>query len=184
MAPDALLELVLLYLILPMWLLAGFADALCHRVLHIERSAGWRESALHWLMLSELGAGVVALLLLENNALVIALFASMCLAHEVTMLADLRYAHAHRDIPPAEQWVHGILQATPWSVLLVICVLHPWQALALLGLGEEAARWTLERRDTMLPRAYLPVFFTAACLLVIAPFLAEAWRTVRVARGR
>ena len=182
MASAALLEALLLYLILPAWLFAGFGDALCHRALRIEKTSGWRESALHWVMLAELGVGVAAILLLEINASVIALFAIACLAHEVTMVADLGYAHAHRDIPPVEQWVHGIQQAMPWIVLLCIVLLHPAQALALLGLGDEPARWALERRQPGLPRGYLLAFAGGALLLVGLPFGREAWRAARAAR--
>jgi len=179
MASAPFLEAILLYLILPAWLLAGFADAMCHRALRIERTSGWRESALHWLMLAELGGGVLAILLLEMNALVIALFALVCLAHEVTMVADLGYAHAHRDIPPVEQWVHGIQQAIPWIVLLAICVLHPGQALALVGLGAEMPRWTLELRDPPLPPRYLFSLAAGAVLIVGLPFALEAWRAAK-----
>jgi hypothetical protein len=182
MAPAALLEVVLFYLILPVWLLAGFADALCHRALRIEATSGWRESALHWLMLGELGMGVIAILLLDINALVIALFAVACLAHEVTMVADLGYAHARRDIPPVEQWVHGIQQAIPWIVLLAIVILHPGQALALLGLGNEPARWSLELRQPPLPFGYLTSLAVLALLLVGMPFAREMWRAVQAPR--
>ncbi len=183
MSSAALLELLLFYLILPVWLLAGLGDALCHRALGIHRTSGWRESAVHWLMLAELGLGMLAILLLEVNALVIALFAIACLAHEVTMAVDLAYAHAHRDIPPVEQWVHGIQQAIPWIVLLCIAVLHPGQAMALLGLGGESARWTLEWREPGLPPGYLLAFAGAALLLVGLPFAREAWRAAHAVRS-
>jgi len=182
MTPAALLEVLLFYLILPVWLLAGFADASCHRVLRIEATSGWRESALHWLMMAELGMGVLAILLLEINALVIALFAIACLAHEVTMVADLGYAHTRRDIPPVEQWVHGIQQAIPWIVLLAIAVLHPGQALALLGLGSEPARWSPALREPALPSGYLASIAVLALLLVGLPFAREMWRAVHARR--
>jgi len=182
MAPAALLEVVLFYLILPVWLLAGFADALCHRALRIEATSGWRESALHWLMLAELGMSVLAILLLDINALVIALFAIACLAHEVTMVADLSYAHARRNIPPVEQWVHGIQQGIPWIVLLAIVILHPGQALALLGLNGEPARWALELREPPMPLGYLASFGVMALLLVGLPFARELSRAVHPSR--
>jgi len=182
MTPAAFLEILLFYLILPVWLLAGFADASCHRWLRIEATSGWRESALHWLMVAELGLGVLAILLLEINALVIALFAMACLAHEVTMVADLGYAYTRRDIPPVEQWVHGIQQAVPWIVLLAIAVLHPGQALALLGLGSEPARWWLALREPPLPFGYLTSVAVLAFLFVGLPFAREMWRAIRLSR--
>jgi hypothetical protein len=53
-ATALLLQKVLLYGVLPLWMLAGFGDWLCHRVEHIEHTAGTKESALHWAMLAEL----------------------------------------------------------------------------------------------------------------------------------
>ncbi|MCC7546415.1 MAG: diguanylate cyclase [Burkholderiales bacterium] len=177
-----MLEHLLLYGILPVWLLAGFADARCRRALHIETPSGWRESAPHWLMLVELGVGVLAILLLEIDALVLMLFAIACLAYELTMMADLRYAHAHRDIPSVEQWVHGIQQAIPWMVLLALAVLHPGQALALFGLGGEPPRWTFRLRDPALPPVYLISFVSLAVLLVGLPFAREMGRAARASR--
>ena len=46
-------RLVLMYGLVPLWLLAGAGDWLCHRLTHIERNAGVRESLLHMLMLAE-----------------------------------------------------------------------------------------------------------------------------------
>jgi hypothetical protein len=43
----------LLGFVLPLWLVAGVADWLCHRKADIEHTAGPSESAMHLLMLSE-----------------------------------------------------------------------------------------------------------------------------------
>ena len=67
-------------------------------------------------------------------------------------------------------------------VVLCIVLLHPAQALALLGLGDEPARWALERRQPGLPRGYLLAFAGGALLLVGLPFGREAWRAARAAR--
>ena len=39
--------LLLGYLILPLWIAAGFADYLCHRAARISENSGAQESALH-----------------------------------------------------------------------------------------------------------------------------------------
>lgn len=180
MNSASFLEAVLFAVLLPVWLLAGFADALCHRVLRIETSAGWRESALHWLMLAELGVGLAAVLLLEVNALAIAIFAIACVLHEITMVVDLRYASARRVIPPVEQWVHGVQQAIPWMVLLVLCALQPGQALALIGVGGAAPDFSL--RLAPVPAAYLASFIAAGVLVVALPFALELLRGLRAVR--
>lgn len=67
MLPDPLV-LILMYFIVPLWLIAGFADWLCHRASHIEKTAGVKESALHLLQFAEIGLGLLAALFLEINA--------------------------------------------------------------------------------------------------------------------
>jgi hypothetical protein len=51
---------VLMYFVLPLWLLAGFADYLCHRVAQIENTTGAKESVIHLLMFAEMGIPVLA----------------------------------------------------------------------------------------------------------------------------
>jgi hypothetical protein len=45
--------LILMYFVLPLWLIAGFADWLCHRASHIESTTGAKESLIHLLMFVE-----------------------------------------------------------------------------------------------------------------------------------
>src|SRR4051812_24630463 len=65
-------RLALMYFVMPLWLLAGFADYLCHRAAHIESTSGPKESVLHLLLLAEMGVPVLAALFFEINAFVIA----------------------------------------------------------------------------------------------------------------
>jgi hypothetical protein len=46
---------LLVYVVLPLWVIAGFADYLCHRASNIGHANGMRESIIHWLMLAEVG---------------------------------------------------------------------------------------------------------------------------------
>ena len=66
------LEAVLLYGVLPLWLLAGFGDWLCHRVQRIEHSTGLKESLLHLAMIAELGIGPAPVPKAKLSAAVIA----------------------------------------------------------------------------------------------------------------
>ena len=45
MGADEVLRGMLMYFVMPLWLAAGFADYLCHRATHIERTSGWKESS-------------------------------------------------------------------------------------------------------------------------------------------
>lgn len=164
---------LLLYVLMPVWMLAGFGDYLCHRWLGIEHNAGERESRLHLLMIGELGAGIAAALFLQLTAAVLAFLIVICIAHEITMWRDLLYASTQRRIPVIEQWLHGIQQAMPWVGLALILVLHREQAAALVGLGEARADWSLRWKDEPLPPLHILAVFLAGGVLVVLPFLGE-----------
>lgn len=53
---DDAIRFLLMCVIVPLWLLVGLGDWLCHRLTHIERNAGAKESLLHLLMLVEIGS--------------------------------------------------------------------------------------------------------------------------------
>jgi hypothetical protein len=44
----------LMYFVLPLWLVAGFADYLCHRAANIEGTSGVKETLLHLLQFAEM----------------------------------------------------------------------------------------------------------------------------------
>ncbi|MGY4286956.1 hypothetical protein ACVWXO_006176 [Bradyrhizobium sp. LM2.7] len=55
--------------------------------------------------------------------------------HEATAIWDVRYASAMREISPAEQHVHSVLEMLPLTGLLLVIALH-WSAFtALFGFG-------------------------------------------------
>ena len=177
--------LLLLYLVLPLWILAGTADWLFHRRQRIECNAGVKESVLHLLMFVEIAVPVLACLLLDINALVFALMLAAFALHEATSLWDVSYAASRRRVPPLEQHVHSFLEILPLTAGLLVAVLHWPQALALFGAGPEPARWDLAWKRPALPPAYVAAVIAAAALLAGLPFLEELQRTLRVrARSR
>lgn len=129
-----------------------------------------------------LGVGLLAVLLLQIDAAVIALLIGVCIAHELTTWWDLSYASSQRRIPLPEQWVHGVQQMLPWVGLAGVMLLHRPQALALWGIGDEPARWAWRLKEPQLPLGYLSALAAAASLLVGLPFLEEALRCARVCR--
>lgn len=180
-ATAHLLERLLLGALLPVWLLAGLADWACHRRERIELSAGWKESALHLLMIGELGLAVVLLLWWQVTATVLLLVLALCVLHEITLWCDLGYATTQRVIPPIEQWVHGLQMGLPWLGLLTLCIAYRGQSLAILGLGTDAADWALRLRDPPVPTAAKAAVLVGAAVLVVLPFLQE-WQRCRAAR--
>jgi hypothetical protein len=173
-----LLNGLILYCLIPLWIVAGFADWLCHRTSNISENAGAKESAIHLLMLFEVGIPLVAGLFLEINALVLLLMGIGLAAHEATGLWDLHYAHGKRDISPLEQHVHSFQEMIPMMLFALVCLLNWEQFIALITWNDQA-RFLLERKRDPLPFAYLAGILSLATLFVGAPFIEEFLRTSR-----
>jgi len=173
----------LLYFILPVWLVAGMADWACHRASHIETTTGAKESVLHLLMLAEMGVPVLAALLLEINALILAGMVVAFLLHEATALWDVSYATSRRKVSPFEQHVHSFLEMLPLMGLSFLGCLHWPQAMAIVGLGPEQADWGIRLKAQPLPAGYLVTMLTLITLFEVLPFLEEFWRGWRANGG-
>lgn len=167
----------------PLLVLAGALDWACHRRLRIEFTAGLAESLLHLLMLALLGSALLAGLFLQPTAGLIALLAGAVLLHDGIYALDLRVALAAREIPALEQWVHGFQHLLPWAGVAGVMALSPGQARALLGLGGEAADWSLRLMDPLPPWPYVAALLAAALLFNVLPFLSEARRSARARRA-
>jgi hypothetical protein len=166
---------ILMFLVLPLWIAAGFADWACHRRTAIALTSGLKENLLHWLMFAELGVGVLAVALLEINAAVLLTVLVVFLLHQLTVYWDLHYSTLLRDVGPFEQMVHSFMEILPLLSLALLSLLAWPQVLALVGLGDLPADWSLRLKQEPLPPEYLQ----AAGLLVVAfnviPLLQETW---------
>jgi hypothetical protein len=174
-----IVQAVLQYFIVPLWIIAGTADWACHRYTGIERNAGTRESIFHLIMLAQVGVPVCAALFLEINALVIALIIVALVAHQLTALFDLRYTVNRRFIGPFEQQVHSFLELMPMVAGLLLVILHWPQFLSLFGRGDEAPDFALRAKQHPLSAAYVTGVLSAVVLLDLAPYLEEFWRCRR-----
>jgi hypothetical protein len=171
------LRAMLMYVVLPLWLAAGFADYLCHRAAHIERTSGWKESALHILQLAEMALPVLAALLLDINAGVILMMIACLILHHATAMWDVSYASATREIKPIEQHVHSVLEMLPLMGLLIVIALYFDQFAALFGAGE--ARFEIRLKSDPLPWPYLIAVLGLVLLFEVLPYLEELVRTLR-----
>lgn len=179
MDPAQATRILLMYFVVPLWLAAGVADWLCHRRTGIQCTSGAKESLIHLLMLVEMGVPVLAALMLEINAAVLAVMVAAFLLHEVTALWDVSYAVGRRKVTPVEQHVHSFLEMVPLMGLAFVAVLHAPQALALVGLGSEPADWGLRRKPEPLPTQYLVTVLAAVAVLEVLPYGEELWRCRR-----
>src|SRR3982750_4597592 len=73
MVDARIIELLLMYFVMPLWIAAGLADWACHPTVRLGDNAGPKESLLHLLMLVEIGIPVCAVLFLQVNASIILL---------------------------------------------------------------------------------------------------------------
>ncbi|MBZ9883446.1 diguanylate cyclase [Mesorhizobium sp. CA10] len=176
--------LILMYFILPVWLVAGFADWLCHRATHIESTTGAKESLIHLLMFAEVGIPLLAAMFLEVNALVIAVMIVTFFIHEATAIWDVRYATTARTVSPVEQHVHSFLEMIPLMGLVIVVALHWGQFLALFGAGTERARFDLTWKEQQLPVIYIAAVMTVIVLFELLPYVEEFFRGLRANSGR
>lgn len=175
---------ILMYVVFPLWVTAGFADWACHRRSRIAHTSGLRENLLHLLLFAQTGVGVAAVALLEVNAAVLALALAVFVVHELTAYWDLHFSVPRRRVGPFEQMVHSFMEILPLAALALLAALAWPQALALAGLGAEAADWSLRWKERPLPAQALVTGAAVVALFNAAPLLQETWSCVRVARER
>jgi len=168
---------ILMYVALPLWSLAGLADWWCHRRTAIERTGGLGESVFHLVMFVQMGLAGLAALLLEVNALLLALLALLFLTHEATVWFELRFVYPVRAIVPTEQMVHSFMEILPLGMLALLAALHAGQLPGLFGLG--AADWQLRPKAEPLPLGYIAAAVGGVFIVNLVPLLEEfarCWR--------
>jgi hypothetical protein len=169
---------VLAYVVLPLWVVCGFLDYLCHRATHVERATGIRESLIHWLMLAEVSVPLLLAVFFRINALVLAVMLIALVAHEITGYYDLKLAMATRKVTVFEHQVHSALEILPLAAILLLMTMHWPQTLALFGAGPERADFALALKEPPKWGAIIPP--AAAFIgLAILPYLEElvrGWR--------
>lgn len=185
MAPiESAITHVLLIGVMPVWVAAGVADWWCHRRSDIAHTSGPRESALHLLMITEVGTGVALALLFQPNALILAALIGLCALHQVTALIDSAYASRHRLIGPFEQHVHSFLDACPLVAVVLLALLNLPQAEALLGFADSPRDFRLLARDPMPPGWLVGAMVCVGALLGVLPFAEEFARGLRAKAAR
>jgi hypothetical protein len=175
---------ILVYLVFPLWVAAGFADWACHRRTGIAYTSGLKENLLHLLMFGQMGLAIAAIALLEINAAVLLFVFAIFILHQLTTYWDLHYSTVLRDVGPFEQMVHSFLEILPLLALALLAGAAWPQALALVGLGGEPRDWTLRLKEEPLPASYLWAGLAASLALNALPLLQETWSCALVRSTR
>jgi hypothetical protein len=180
MSTDALLQQLLMYIVVPVWLLAGLADYFCHRASRIEHTSGVPETLLHLLQFALVGIPLLAALLLEINGAVLLIMLAGLALHQAAAIWDVRYANATRCVAPVEQHVHGALEMVPALATAIVVILNWPDFLSLLGIGE--ASFGLELKHAPLPGWYLLAVMLGVLTCGVLPYGEELLRTLRAAQ--
>ncbi len=170
--------LLLGFIVLPLWIAAGFADYLCHRAAKIAETSGWRESVLHLIQLLLVGLPAMAALFFRPNAGFFLLALPCILLHHVTAYIDVRYADATRKVRPREQMVHSVLEILPITAFLLLAVAG-WPQLLALFHRDGSARFDLEPR--LFSATYTAAILAAVFLLNVLPYGEELLRSLKTA---
>lgn len=179
---DEVTRNYILYFVIPLWFAAGFADYVCHRATRIEHTSGWRESALHCLMLLEMSIPVTLALHLKITAAVVLTMIVMFLVHEATAIWDIWFAQPRREVSAIESHIHSYLAVLPFMVgSMVICV-NRSQFLPLFGMGPESADFSLQWKDPPLPWPTHVGLIVGSIVLLAGPYAEELWRCYRADR--
>jgi hypothetical protein len=168
---------LLMFAVMPVWILAGLVDWWCHRRTGIERTSGLPENLFHWLLFAEMGAALLAVGLLEINAAVLLVVFAAFLAHEATTFVELRYTVPRREVRPFEQMVHSFMEILPLMVLALLAVMAWDQVLALFGAG--APDFTLRPKAEPWPASYLLATAGAVLAFNVLPLAEEGLRCLR-----
>lgn len=179
---DVAIERFMLYFMLPLWFVPGLLDHYWHRKTKIETTAGTQESAIHSLMMMEVGLPIVGGLLLEINAGVIALMIAAYLVHQATAMWDVAFAVARRKVFPREQHTHSFLEMLPFCAVSFIICLHWDQFTALLGVGDEEPRFAIRLKRPPVPPAYIAGVLGAVGVFIVLPYGEELLRCIRAQR--
>jgi hypothetical protein len=180
-AGDLAIRRYMNWFILPVWVASGVSDYLWHRRTHIETTSGEAESRMHLLMMAEAGPVVLAGLLLDINAGVLAIMIAGSAAHQLTAMWDVTFTSSRRMIPAGEQHTHSFLEMLPVAVTSAAICTHWEQFLALLGKGNEEARYGVRLRRPM-PLKYVLGIGAVTLAFNILPHVEELLRCRRAAQ--
>lgn len=178
---ETVISQILLFGVLPAWILAVWMDWICHRMTGMAYGDCTRETVLHLLMAAEIAAAALLVALLQANALVLILLVALWLAYQFTLMADARFAAPRRIVSALERRVHRVLGILSTLALALLCVFHGDQWLAMTGAGTAVADVSLTPRTPPLPYLSYPAIFGAVGLLIL-PFAEELWRGLRADR--
>jgi len=158
------------------WLLAGFADFICHRRTDIANTSGTLESILHLIQVVIIGTALFLWLTFAPSFGLVFSIGFLVALHAVAGYTDTRVAYRVREIRPIEQHLHSVLDIAPWIGFAALAVGFQQQA------DMDANNFEL-RRPT-LPIAVWVAIVTPSVVLVLVPAVLELVQAVSAGRRK
>ncbi|MBQ71001.1 MAG: diguanylate cyclase [Euryarchaeota archaeon] len=168
---------VILYVLLPLWGLAGMLDWWCHRKTEIEKTSGLKEAYIHCLMGVQICIPLVLSLLFEVNVLIMLMCFAALIAHEVVAHYDVHFATGKREISIWEVHAHNYLATLPFFLLLLIIV-RKWDVFLDTATLNWGGGFSIEWRQEPLGSSgnYATSYMVIMAIFVVFPYMQEWWR--------
>ena len=167
---------LLMYVVLPLWLLGGVADWWCHRRSFTGAGRGRRALAFHLTLFAQVGLGGLVAMWLEINIAVLMLLLGLFLLHEVTTWMELRWQAGHRETRGGgQQMVHSFLELLPlFAWLLLLMGLQ--RTMGGAGAWSAPDEWQFRWKDDPLPLGYVLVAMAVFAGFNFGTLAQGAWR--------
>ncbi|ABD79889.1 hypothetical protein [Saccharophagus degradans] len=178
---DQLLINSLLYIMLPLWVIAGFVDWCCHRATKIETTTGLTESLMHSVMGIQIAIPMYLCLLFEVNVLILLICIVAWALHEIVAHLDIKYAEHRRRIGLWEMQAHSYLATLPTYMILMIGIIN-WPVVQKLFTLDFSGQMSFIFIDQ--PHGgenYLPIYMVFMAIVGVAPYVEENIRCLRIA---
>ncbi|HJM54688.1 MAG TPA: hypothetical protein QGI72_00410 [Poseidonia sp.] len=168
---------VILYVLLPLWGIAGMLDWWCHRKTEIEKTSGLKEAYIHCLMGVQICIPLVLSLLFEVNVLIMLLCFAALIAHEVVAHYDVHYTTGKREISIWEVHAHNYLATLPFFLLLLIIV-RKWEVFLDTATLNWGGGFSIQWRQEPLGSSgnYATSYMVLMGIFVVFPYMQEWWR--------
>ncbi|MCK8047393.1 diguanylate cyclase [Shewanella sp. 1CM18E] len=181
MDTSQLLINFLLFMLLPIWGIAGLADWFCHRATKIEHTSGVKETLMHSVMGIQIAIPLVLCLLYTVNVLILIICLFTWVLHEVVAHADVRYAAPKREISIWEMHAHNYLGTLPMYMLITIIIINWPQFINLISLNWQGNMSLVPVETPHGGSAYFVSYLSFMAVVCVFPYIEENIRCIRVA---
>ena len=165
---------LILYVILPIWTIAGTVDWWCHRKTKIEETSGLKESIIHSIMGIQVGLPIIACLVFEVNVLLMLFCFFILITHEYVAHQDIVWATPRREISHLEIHAHSYLSTVPFYLIGLI-VVRRWDTFIKMITLDWSGEMSLVLRSEPIGGTpyYLPYYLTFALCVGVVPYVEE-----------